>query len=36
MLREKRKIVPGMKRDGFVNRTLGKLFRGSRKSWNSR
>ena len=35
-LREKRKVVPGLQRDGFLNRIIGKLFRGSRKSWNSR
>jgi tetratricopeptide (TPR) repeat protein len=35
-LREKRKAIPGLNREGLVNRTIGKLFRGSRKSWNSR
>ncbi|MEN8106800.1 MAG: hypothetical protein ABFS22_02205 [Pseudomonadota bacterium] len=35
-LREKCKLVPGVRRDGFINRTLGKMFRGSRKPWNSR
>jgi hypothetical protein len=35
-LREKKKIIPGLKRKGFLNQFLGKFFRGSRKSWNSR
>ena len=35
-LRVKRKTVPGLHRDGIINRTIGKLFRGRRKSWNSR
>lgn len=35
-LREKSKAVPGLHRDGLVNRTIGRLFRGRRKSWNSR
>ena len=35
-LRGKKKLVPGLNRDGIINRTIGRLFRGSRKSWNSR
>lgn len=35
-LRKQRKLVPGLHRDGFINRFIGKLFRGSRKSWNHR
>ena len=35
-MRAKRKAIPGLNREGLVNRTIGKLFRGSRKSWNSR
>ena len=35
-LRGKNKAVPGLSRDGIINRTIGRLFRGSRKSWNSR
>ena len=35
-LRGKNKAVPGLHREGIVNRTIGRLFRGSRKSWNSR
>ena len=30
-LRSQHGIVPGMGRDSFINRTIGKLFRGSRK-----
>jgi hypothetical protein len=36
ILREKRKLVPGLQREGLINRVVGRLFRGSRKSWNSR
>lgn len=36
-LRGKNKAVPGLSREGIINRTIGRLFRGSRKSWrNSR
>ena len=35
-LRVKHKAVPGLNREGIVNRVIGRLFRGSRKSWNSR
>ena len=33
-LREKRSLIPGLRRDSRVNRLLGKLFRGARKPWS--
>lgn len=33
-LREKRKIIPGLKRKGLLNQFMGKLFRGIRKPWD--
>ena len=36
VLREKKGIIPGMEREGFFNRVIGKLFRGSRKPYPHR
>jgi len=36
MLREKGKIIPGLKRKGLLNQFIGKLFRGSRKPWSGK
>jgi len=36
MLREKSKIIPGLKRKGLLNQIIGKFFRGSRKPWNGK
>lgn len=36
MLREKSKIIPGLKRKGFLNQFIGKFFRGSRKPWGDK
>jgi len=35
-LREQRALIPGLRRDHFLNRMLGRLFRGSRKPWQER
>ena len=32
-LREKQVLIPGIGRENFINRIIGKLFRGSRKPW---
>lgn len=32
-LREKTALIPGIRRENFLNRIVGKLFRGSRKPW---
>jgi hypothetical protein len=32
-LREKRALIPGIGREHFLNRLLGRLFRGRRKPW---
>jgi hypothetical protein len=32
-LREKQVLIPGIGRESFINRIIGKLFRGSRKPW---
>jgi len=35
-LREQRALIPGLRRDHFLNRMLGRLSRGSRKPWQER
>ena len=34
VLREKRSIIPGLKRNNIINRLIGKLFRGSRQPYS--
>jgi hypothetical protein len=36
VLREKKGLIPGLGRDSFLNRVIGKLFRGTRKPYPGR